>query len=611
MKTLILLKMNSAKYKVKSLIKKDDYCLLLSKDYRAYLKLNSIIPDDCKVHNLKGTVNSEIENIRKEYLELFTDLNHKHDSFAWWATHIASRNSASINLQLHITYLLCANKFINNFKDNQKYKRLIFIADSQALLDCIELICKESNLLLIKNNNNLRRFIYYNFLSAKYLFNIIYFLMDSYKNRLLSLFIMKRNSFIENNKLIVIRSWITSDTLSNNGMYIDRNFGILPTTLASKGYKVLIQPMLFNYHKSMIKYYLLLKKQNVEFLLAEHFLIFIDYLKAIYLSWVQVNIPLNNIILSSIDITPLFHEIQISQGFSRDVLKHNLSYAFFARLKLSKPKIDKFYYAFENNISEKPFILSCKKYFPESEIIGYQHTCLYDKQLGMFLGNEESQQHPIPDKIICSGPVYLTLLKNAGFPVSRLYMGPNLRFTAVNKNKYVLKMKTLKPSILLPLTFDLDLAYDLISKVKDITKDFPEILIFIRRHPFLNFKLLEQFIKEIKLENTNYADSGTIQDWLLKSDLVLSTGSSIVILETVAAGVPMIRIEPDNNFLLDPLAWTDYPINPLNNLDEIKSEIRKILSYKNVDIDNLQSIGNKLKHNYYSEINDSSMKIFE
>ena len=78
----------------------------------------------------------------------------------------------------------------------------------------------------------------------------------------------------------------------------------------------------------------------------------------------------------------------------------------------------------------------------------------------------------------------------------------------------------MRPNILLPLTFDLDLAYDLISKVKVISKDYPEILIFIRRQPLLNFKLLEQFFNEIKLDNTNYADSGTIHDWLSKSDMV-------------------------------------------------------------------------------------------
>ena len=90
-----------------------------------------------------------------------------------------------------------------------------------------------------------------------------------------------------------------------------------------------------------------------------------------------------------------------------------------------------------------------------------------------------------------------------------------------------------------------------------------------------------------------------------------SSGSSIVFLETVAAGVPLIRVEPDNNFLLDPLAWTDYPIKPLNNLDEIKREISKILSYKKVEIDKLQSIGNNLIYKNYSEINDSTMEIFD
>jgi len=613
MKTIILIKTNEAEYKLNSLINKDDLCVLLSKDYRAYLKLNNVISDDCKVYNLMGMVNSEIKNIRKNYLDLFTDLNHKHDSFAWWATHIASRNSASVPLQLHITYLLCANKFINKYNDNHKYKRLIFISNSQAVLDCIALIANERKFLVIQYHKVLRRYLNYLFYNIKYLFNIIYFLLDSYKNMLVAFSIMRKFSFatINSKKTIVIRSWITTGTLNNNGIYIDRNFGLLPKTLASKGYHVLIQPMLFNYHKSIINYYLLLKKQNVNFLLPEQLLSFTDYFKAIYLSWKQINIPLNNIFLESLDVSPLFCEIQNQQGFSRDGLSVNLCYSFLERLKLSNAKIDKFYYSFENNISEKPFILGCRKYFPDSEIIAYQHTCWYEKQLGMFLGKDESDTHPIPDKIICSGPIYLAILKNAGFPVSILFVGPNLRFSTVNINNYVSKIKPLKPSILLPLTYDIDLAYDLIDKVKFISMTFPDILIYIRRHPLLNHQRLDLYIREINLDNTNYADSGTIQDWLSKTDIVLSSGGSIVILETVAAGVPLIRVEPDNNFLLDPLAWSNYPIKPSSNLDDIKSEIGKILFYKKEDSEKLKLIGNEVNHNYFSKNSDSSMKIFD
>ena len=96
--------------------------------------------------------------------------------------------------------------------------------------------------------------------------------------------------------------------------------------------------------------------------------------------------------------------------------------------------------------------------------------------MGMFLGHNEAKYHPIADKIICSGPIYLDVLKNAGFPKDRLVAGPNLRFTSIYKESSNCYKLVKRPNILLPLTFDNDLAYDLIHKIKIISKDFPKLL---------------------------------------------------------------------------------------------------------------------------------------
>ena len=101
-KQLILLEKKVAYSKLPSIIRDDDLCYLLSKDYLAYLKLNETLPDDCKVLNLAGKFNREIERLRKEYLNLFTDLSKRYDSMEWWNSHIASKNSSSIPLQLNI-----------------------------------------------------------------------------------------------------------------------------------------------------------------------------------------------------------------------------------------------------------------------------------------------------------------------------------------------------------------------------------------------------------------------------------------------------------------------------------------------------------------------------
>ena len=88
--------------------------------------LNKIIPDDCKVLNLAGKFNSEIERLRKEYLNLFTDLSKKHDSLEWWSSQIASRlmikkqigSIINICFQLKVLGLLVEERYLADIKIN-------------------------------------------------------------------------------------------------------------------------------------------------------------------------------------------------------------------------------------------------------------------------------------------------------------------------------------------------------------------------------------------------------------------------------------------------------------------------------------------------------------
>ena len=205
---------------------------------------------------------------------------------------------------------------------------------------------------------------------------------------------------------------------------------------------------------------------------------------------------------------------------------------------------------------------------------------------------------------------YLNVLKNAGFPERILVLGPNLRFAYNHKDCSTIKKNVKSPNILLLLTFDNDLAYDLIHKVEIVSKEFPQLFIYIRGHPLLNYKELEQFLTKINFTNFEYADEGIMQDWLSNTDIVISSGASIANVETIARGVPLIRVEPDNSFFLDPLAWSDYPIKPVNNPDEIINAVKYIIEMKQKDKDKLESIGRDISFNYFTEINKNTMEVF-
>ena len=315
LKELILLDKKRAFSKLPSIIRNDDLCYLLSKDYTSYLGLNKIVDDGCEVLNLSGRFNGEVEKLQNGYFNIFADLSKKHNSLEWWGTHLASRNSASIPLQLNITYLFCAEKIINDFTNCQNRKRLIFIADSQALLNSIALLGEQKSLKIFQSGKKIKKIIFYFKLFFLYIRRICLFAWTNFKNRKLVFSIFKPISFDDslNKKKIVIRSWITKGTLNDDFIFTDRNFGILPDWLKSKGYEVIIFPMFFNLNGSLKDLLLHLKKYNFHFIFQDRYLKIIDYIRAIIMGWKQINIPLKNITLKATELTLLFQEIQLQQ----------------------------------------------------------------------------------------------------------------------------------------------------------------------------------------------------------------------------------------------------------------------------------------------------------
>ena len=182
-KKLILLEKKEALLKLPSIIQNDDLCYLLSKDYSSYLKLNKIVPDNCKVLNLAGKFNRQIERLRIPYLDLFARLNKQHNSLEWWCSQFASINSASTPLQLNITYLFCAKNIINDFINSHNQKRIIFIADSQALIDSIANIGKRNNIEVFLSRTKVYKLIKMVSLLITYISRVAFFIVKSYYYR--------------------------------------------------------------------------------------------------------------------------------------------------------------------------------------------------------------------------------------------------------------------------------------------------------------------------------------------------------------------------------------------------------------------------------------------
>lgn len=611
MKRITIIHKNNAASYLPKVISANSSCYYLSDDYWHFTVLKDSFKEQIEIKSLSGLFNKTFQEIKGAVLDMIVRINKRNNALYWWGSQMASRNPASSQLTRNITYLLCVKRLLSDSHHGQ----FIFIVDNRVLSVCMRTFAEELGYQAILYRRGMRKYVDTIKLLLFYCVRILYFIWQSFQSRSAALKLLTPMTAPKMGKAkrIVIRSWITKDTFDKLGRFKDRNFGLLPEWLRSKGYDVWILPMFFNLSMSLKEIYALMRKQEQCFLIPDHYLKIRDYLWVLYNGYRIVRTKIAKVVVEGIDMAPLFVDELKQEGFKPPLLIFNLCYPMLKRLRERGVEIDGFYYPFESNPPEKQFILGCRTFFPRATILGFQHTAFFTNQLAYQLDHSEIDYHPLPDKIISSGSIYVRLLKESGFPQEILVEGSNLRFESVyvNNMEHTADDKCIKEKlVLLPLTFSHDLAFELFVKVREALMETRDYKVRIRSHLLLSNKMLVKFLNEIGMNEYEFADEGIIQDWFIKSHAVISTGGSITILEAVAAGVPVIRVVPDSTFFFDPFSWQDYPLKPVNSSAEIRQQLQFISETLKNDGEMFSRIGKQVLKEYFTKPDEENLKIF-
>jgi len=612
--TKIVLK-NQASSLILKIADRNSVCYYLNDDYEHLTTLRDRFAGKIEIRTLSGSFQETFLEIKEPFLELSARLNRRYNSFEWWGSRIASRNTASTPLALNITYLFCAMKILLDSN-----KDVIFIVDSHALSNCISEVAADLGYEFVRYRDRIKEYLEVARRWFLYGAKILYFVWEAFHMRRAALRLLKPlpEKKLELKKRVVLRSWVTKVNFDKSGKFRDRNFGSLAEWLRSKNYEVWTLPMFFNLSMSIknlsmsiTKVHELMKDQEDVFLIPHHYLKCSDYARTLYDGFRNSRRRVEKAEILNIDVSGIFNEVIKNLGFDSSLLLLNLHCAMLRRLKEMDFEIDGFYYPFEGNEPEKKFILCCREYFPNSNIAGFQHTTFFPNQLAYHLGPGEKDYHPLPDKIILSGPIYVKLHKEAAFPPETLVAGPNLRFESVHMGKsndgYTFSGEK---NVLLPLTYSHDLAFELLCKTNEALRNLNDYKVYVRTHPFLSKGRLIRFLNRIGLDDYEFADEGIIQDWFPHVTAVVSAGGSITTLEAVTAGVPVIRLIPDNTFMYEPFIWSGYPLPAVHTAIEIQEQLGVIQKIFVEDEAAFERIGKDVLGEYFTRTTEESLKVF-
>ncbi len=584
-------------------------CYYLDEDFKRFLELRSRLNERLEVKNLSGIYSDSFHEIAEPFLDLMARLNAKHDSLEWWGSQVASKNPASSAVQKLITRLFCARQLLSGSTD-----RLVFVTNSAALAESISVLATQRGLAVVSHFGPVTAFFCKVGWYAKYTIQLLNYLQQALTSKWLVWRDLKRpeGGSDGHRRRILLRSWVTEGNFSESGEFTDRNFGGLPTWLEARGYEVWTLPMFFNLGPKKRSVYRLLRQQKRTFIVPEQYLRPQDYVLNLLSALRMMRSRIGSAEIDGVDVSLIFDEVLAEGGIDVSMAMLNLSHPLLKRLKMNGVHVDAFYYAFENNASEKPFILGCREHYDEALLVGYQHTAYYSDHLSFRLKPQELEHHPLPDRIVCSAPRYMQILKGGGVPGDLLRSGPNLRYQGVYEGRGQSRAGGLgRKRLLLPFTFSEELALELLYKTWEAVGNDAEFQVLIRTHPLLSERSLLEFMETNDIGGVSFADQGDIQKWFSESFAVISTGASITILEAVARGVPVIRVIPDNTFLHDPFVWEGYPLEPITQAAEIRERLDMIARVNAEDDQYFLRLGEQVLSEYFTRPDDLNMEVFD
>ncbi len=602
---VIIIDKSLARHRLKDCITPETPCYYLSDDYATLVQLRqNHVGSEIKTWN--GEFHAAVETIRDEYLRLSHEMNRHNHSPRYWESQLASRHAAALPLLRHLVYCYCAARLLRTPRE-----RLILICDASGLAS---VLCSEARkhgwTCDLHMRSSVREAVRtaWRLATRSGLF-LLYFVVRWIFSRCL------RNARISPQSSMpryILRTWTTEGCLSNDGGYRDRNFGALAEFLSARHIEVWSIPLLFNVRWKLFAYLRYMARSDRRFLLPEQYLSLWDGVCALFRGMIGLRIDWTPCRFFGINVAPIWKQAHLRDALSPNHLMYNLDCVLLGRLAAAQVRIDCCIYPLENNAVEKPFILAMRRYYPRARIIGFQHSVWFKEQLGMFLHPDELDYHPLPHQIVCSGERYVDILTQAGFPRQLLVAGPNLRYSMVRNVRHSGRIRTPEDArqITVLLNFDMNHAMELLEKLADALRPMPDVTVRIKSHPLLAEPMLDAFLRTIAFPAPYAWVQGTVQEHIAWADAVVMTGGSVSNLETIAMGVPLIRVALDNNFDFDPL-WDDVPFAKfVHSAQELRTQLTLACALSEEQRAALHAVGEAIVRKYFAPVTPESLEVF-
>jgi hypothetical protein len=332
----------------------------------------------------------------------------------------------------------------------------------------------------------------------------------------------------------------------------DRTYpGLWNTIDKKKRASIFFVPNLYGFSTSrMYQTYRKLRKAKRNFLLKEDYLRLSDYIYAFNHFWRRRKIKIVNAHFNGFNLAILIkNELFNNKGFNSAVMAI-LNYRFASRLKDNNISLRGIINRFENQTIDKGWNAGFLKFYPNSEIIGYQSFVASPYYLCSYPTEFENKCGVLPKKIALMGQGHV-IDRREFFPQLSSIIAPALRY------KWLWKSRNIFPSsdkfivlVALPIiTPDFINILNILNSISD--DEMKKIEFVIKLHPALSLELIQKKISFNITEKFRFL-TGSFNCAIENAHLLMGNSSSTS-LETLARGIPVIVIGNSHGLTYNPI----------------------------------------------------------
>jgi hypothetical protein len=388
----------------------------------------------------------------------------------------------------------------------------------------------------------------------------------------------------------------------------DRYFGDMPRFLEGQGFDVVILPWLYMVEKSHLKVLRWFGQSRSRYLIPEEYYTPVDFWWAMKVVLRQGKLPQRSVPFQGVDVSLLLIGAQRSQLVDTGCARFILYYRLFRRLSCQGVRLDAFLDTFENMASEKPSILGLRHYYPRLTKIGFQHLlALPPMFLSMQTNDTEVEVLPMPDVIVANSDLIRSQLIAAGFPTSRIRVGPSLRFSYLISRKFALEPEN--RSVLVALSFDRDASRELLAR---LLKAFPEdegIRFYLKPHPDVTDQIFHQLTDGLHLPVHMERVDGSMDAWLSRTTCAIS-GATTAAFELAIAGVPLVLFGRERDLDINPLAEFSEVNAPAYTVAELRRCVLQLLDADDRALAPFTDWADRMRREALSPLTNESMMAF-